>query len=649
MPDKHSFSGYPYPSPSRMPAILKLKISLSPAHKKLLLLSALLFVVSAIGLIDVFSSRSANEQIGFVAHDTRDRIWMDAGDRLWVLGRDGRTELELLPATSGVPAPYGGMAALEDGGMAVGSLVDHKVYLLNAAGQLQKVLDLSLPGTPEIAYNRATKTLYTSDNLSGKIRAWRGETLITSYFRLQEPMGIAIGANQEIWVAENEGPDVGFAVFSPDLQLLRRVKSGSKPYPCPSMVAVGNGNTVFAVLNDRGFRQGHIAVYENEALQSVQALPGDGDAFSVSADSKGQAVLVDTGSGRLLSYGAGHFKPLGDARLLQHLARYGTESRSILQLMLWLLMMTSSVVMGLHVLIEYRRAQATSIHPARGILAVGDFPWSVASPRIGPGRFLGICAAFGFLIWNIFSERCGSGFTCVPDGDPLRAVIFLSMINLGNQFYHRTFMLLQTIGAKKPLQLCISSSPQLAQRINELGGLYDYEPHFPAPGNLQTMRHHPLIYVLLTPQALLVVHLQLNTCALQDMQEYRFAEGVTLLKAKNRDQWRIQGPQGLLFELQCTGPGGQRLAETMRYLQDKIRPTISGAARWLPGWPGELGGRSTLLVLLVAPTVWLALTGRWFSLGTVLCLVPLLGFVIDHHRVNRAYNRRAFAPVTLDS
>lgn len=632
-----------------MPAILNLKFSLSPGHKKLLLLSALLFVVSAVGLIDVFTSRPASQQIGFVAHDTRDRIWMDAGDRLWVLGRDGRTELELLPATSGVPAPYGGMAALEDGGMAVGSLVDHKVYLMNAAGQLQKVLDLSLRGTPELAYNHATKTLYTSENLSGQIRAWRGETLITSYYRLREPMGISIAANQEIWVAENAGPHVGFAVFSPDLRLLRRVKSGSKPYPSPSMVAVGSGKTVFAVLNDRGFRRGHFAIYENEALKSVQALPGEGDAFSVAADSKGHAVLVDTGAGRLLAYEDGHFRQLGDARLLQHLARYGTESRSILQLMLWLLMMTSSVVMGLHVLIEHRRARAASIYPANGLLSVRHQPWSVASPRIGPGQFLGFFAAFAFVIWNIFSERCGSGFICAPDGDHLRVVIFLSMINLGNQFYHRTFMLLQASGPKKPLQLCCASSPQLTQRISELGGLYDYEPHLPAPGNLYTIWHHPLCYVLLTPQALLVVHLYQNSCALREMQEYRLADGITFIKASKRDQWQIQGPNDLLFELQCIGLGGQRLAETMGYLQQNIRPEIRGAARWLPGWPGSLGSLGALLVLLVAPILWLTLTGRWFSLGTVLCLVPLLGFVIDHYRVTRTYNRRTFAPITLDS
>lgn len=313
----------------------------------------------------------------------------------------------------------------------------------------------------------------------------------------------------------------------------------------------------------------------------------------------------------------------------------------------WIVLMFSAVLIGLFLLFRPKRFQPPELDFPR-ILPdlVPETELRMRSGQIDGYRLAATVIFFGGWTWLLAFGKCETGFSCSPDQTPALAIMILSVSSLDIVFLHRLRELIRPYSPTSQLNLSHYAYPALGKRIAELGGIYDYEAHAPRLKYGPNGLIQSPTYVVLTRDALLLVHFAPEEFARREVQEFSLADGVSMRRCDAANIWRIDGRVGPIFELHCAGCGGQRLADTLAFLKHGVRPQLTVTGRGLPVWPGSLIRLHEVLLLAIAPLLWLLGGGAWYSLALLLSLTPIPWLFINHHLLVQAYKKRTISPLT---
>ena len=590
-------------------------------------------------------------QMAFVAVDDQGRTWIDGGDRLWVLDAAGNTQMELLPGNSGVPTPYGGMVAMSNGCIAVGSIRTGDVYILDAHGQVQQRLDLGLRGTPQLAYDPNSKTLYAAENTPGRVSAWRGGHQIAQTTGLHGPFGLVVAPDGKLWVAENDDDAQRFAVFDGSLRRLATVSSGNSEFPRPKMLAIDTDNNRYASLASSDLSAGRVAVYGHGRTPLLLALPGQALPVGIAITKGGRLLVVDSAQSRLYSIQGTRIQEWGDARLQNHLASYHQRRFWSQSWILMSLLMAITLLSAIPMLRRFQRERPVILPQTRATVVVKrrhpSRSWTGTYACIGM-----LLGGFGLLILReLQNAKCHPGEVCLYralSGAPNLIFAF----NLLFQTSHRQRQQLFTPCANDTAwELAFNGGPQLAELITAQGGLIDgvaegYGSHIPL---------RPAGYFLATEKGVLAIQLDRKTFEVATLEDIPYADIVSFSAVatpfKDHTSWQLQTRTGSSATLNLAGMEGSRMADTIRHFQYPGRSMeLDWRARWLPGYwprpPGKLRWLQFVPALMLLPWVFIAYETRFSLWPMVLVSLPPLGLVVDQYRESGTYLRKTYRPLS---
>lgn len=314
----------------------------------------------------------------------------------------------------------------------------------------------------------------------------------------------------------------------------------------------------------------------------------------------------------------------------------------------WIILMISAVLTSLFLLFRPKRFQPPELDFPRALPdLVPETEWRMQSGQIDGYHLAATVVFFGGWTWLLAFGKCETGFSCWPAQSPALAIMIMSVFSLDIVSLRRLRELVCPYSPASQLNLSHYAFPTLGKRIAELGGIYDYEAHVPHLKYGPNGQTPSPTYVVLTRDALLLVHFEAEGAGRREVQEFSLGDGVSMRRCDASNIWRINGPVGPIFELHCTGCGGQRLADTLDFLQHGVRPHLTATGRGLRAWPGSLIRLHEVLFLAIAPLLWLVGGGPWFSLAFLLSLMPIPWLFVNHGLLVQAHKRRTFAPLNV--
>jgi hypothetical protein len=184
---------------------------------------------------------------GAAVVDARGRIWVLAGPSCILLDAEGSQLQEWSAAELGVEPPFAGIAALPDGGVAIGSYATGRVRFVDADGARGDEIDVRRGRRPEgsfqLWYDAASERLIVTDTPNHRVAVFDRRGVLRAEsgpgdFRF--PNGVTVDDRGRIVVADTNHHRI--AVLDGSLRLLESLRvEGSRRFRFPVFVSAGFG------------------------------------------------------------------------------------------------------------------------------------------------------------------------------------------------------------------------------------------------------------------------------------------------------------------------------------------------------------------------------------------------------------------------
>jgi hypothetical protein len=182
------------------------------AQRRPILVAALALVVPIVVVAIWAADRAENARIrnpGTAVADARGRIWVLAGPSCILLDADGNQLQEWSAAELGVELPFAGIAALPDGGVAIGSYATGRVRFVGADGARGDEIDVRRGRRPEgsfqLWYDAASERLIVTDTPNHRVAVFDRRGALRAESRPRDfrfPNGVMVDSRGRIVVAD---------------------------------------------------------------------------------------------------------------------------------------------------------------------------------------------------------------------------------------------------------------------------------------------------------------------------------------------------------------------------------------------------------------------------------------------------------------
>lgn len=164
----------------------------------LLFFASVLCLLIAIG-VSLVSSSAHN--LGPIALDSEQRVWIALGDRLVITHPQGQVVGEV-DTSEQISTAYKVVVAWKHGGVLLDAANNGHVYRLNRQGQIVGTLPTYFMGTVLLAYAASSDTTYVLEQDAGVLRAYQGDALIAERKGYRDISSMSLSPDGRLWLLD---------------------------------------------------------------------------------------------------------------------------------------------------------------------------------------------------------------------------------------------------------------------------------------------------------------------------------------------------------------------------------------------------------------------------------------------------------------